>query len=94
MACLPCLIFLVVPRQSNAVDFVLKEANGVFHFRCVNSCGPAKVRKSGKCQYFVQSIYYHGNVKACEPEIAASKACGELEFDEPKNKELLNPACL
>lgn len=87
-----CLVLLAAP-QVNAVDFVLRESNGVFHYTCVNSCGPVRVRKSGKCEYFVQSIYYHGTVKACEPEIAARKACGELDFDEPKRKELLNPAC-
>lgn len=83
---------IIVP-DADAVDFVIREKTGVFHFNCVNSCGPARVRKSGKCEYFVQSIYYNGTVKACEPEIAARKACGELEFDEPKRKDLLNPAC-
>ncbi len=93
LICLPCLL-LLSPSKVDAVDFIMRKANGVFHFNCVNSCGPIRVRKSGKCKYFVQSLYYHGNVKACEVEIAASKACGELKFDEPKKKELLNPACL
>ncbi len=88
-----CLMFAIAPTAS-AIDFVIRESNGVFHYRCVNSCGPARVRKSGKCEFFVQSIYYNGTVKACEVEIAARKACGELKFDEPKRPELLNPACL
>ena len=96
IAALFCLLALLVlgPVNGNAVDFVLRQSNGVFHFECVNSCGPVRARKSGKCEFFVQSIYYNGTVKACEVEIAARKACGELDFDEPKRKDLLNPACL
>ncbi|MBU2645477.1 hypothetical protein KKI24_12290 [bacterium] len=76
-----------------AVDFILRNSNGVYIYNCVNSCGPVQVRKSGKCEFFVQSVYYNGIVKACEAEIAALKACGELKFDQPIKKELLNPAC-
>lgn len=88
-----CLMLFTV-SDVNAVDYIMREANGVFHFNCVNACGPIRVRKSGKCEFFVQSIYYHGIVKACKVEIAARKACGELKFDVPKNRSLLNPACL
>ena len=77
-----------------AVDYILKNKKGVSHFRCVNSCGPVRVRKSGKCEFLVQSIYFSGIVTACNAEIAALKACGELEFERPINKKLLNPACL
>jgi len=87
-------LLILAVAQAKAVDFVLRDSSGVYHFRCVNSCGPVKVRKSGKCEFFVQSLYYHGKVKACQAEVAARKACGELEFDAPKEKELLNPACL
>ena len=88
-----CLTFLNTAPVA-AVDFILKDKRGVSHFRCVNACGPVRVRKSGNCEFFVQSIYFNGKVKACEAEIAALKACGELKFDQPINKDLLNPACL
>jgi hypothetical protein len=87
-------VALGVAPQAEAVDFVMRESTGVFHFECVNACGPVRARKSGKCEYFVQSLYFTGKVKACEVEIAALKACGEKKFDEPKREDLLNPACL
>ncbi len=90
------LILLTVTSAATveAVDFILKDEKGVSRFNCVNSCGPVQVRKSGKCEFLVQSLYFSGKVKACEVEIAALKACGELKFDQPINKSLLNPACL
>lgn len=90
---LATLMFGVAP-QVEAVDFVMRESTGVFHFECVNACGPVRARKSGKCEFFVQSLYFTGKVKACEVEIAALKACGERKFDVPVREDLLNPACL
>jgi hypothetical protein len=77
----------------SAVDFILRDQSGIYHFDCINACGPVRVRKSGRCEFFVQSPYYNGKVNACEAETAAMKACGELPFDQPRPKELLNPAC-
>lgn len=88
-----CLIFTNL-QPVMAVDFIVKDDRGVYRYDCVNACGPARVRKSGKCEFFVQSVYFSGKVKACEVEKAALKACGEIKFDQPIKKELLNPACL
>ncbi len=88
-----CLAIFNTPPV-NAVDYILRDNKGVTHFRCVNSCGPVRVRKTGKCEFLVQSLYFNGKVTACNAEIAALKACGELKFERPINKELLNPACL
>ncbi|MCP4754138.1 MAG: hypothetical protein GY866_24900 [Proteobacteria bacterium] len=88
------VISLMVASSAYSVDFIYRNEKGVFHFDCVNACGPVKVRKSDKCEFFVQSIYYSGKVQACSAEIAARKSCGELKFDRPVRKELLNPACL
>ena len=88
-----CLLFFNT-SPVEAVDYILKDQRGVTHFRCINSCGPVRVRKSGKCEFLVQSLYFNGKVTACNAEVAALKACGELKFERPINKDLLNPACL
>lgn len=88
------LYFMVTITTSYSIDFIYKDVRGIYHFECINSCGPARIRKSGPCEYFVQSIYYKGKVTACTIEIAARKACGEMKLDRPIRKDLLNPACL
>ncbi len=88
-----CLTFFNTPHVEG-VDYILRTNKGVTHFRCVNSCGPVRVRKTGKCEFLVQSLYFNGKVTACNADVAALKACGEIEFERPINKELLNPACL
>ncbi|MBT3226155.1 MAG: hypothetical protein HN580_13100 [Deltaproteobacteria bacterium] len=88
-----CLTFVNIP-SIRAVDLIIKDTRGVYRFNCVNSCGPVRVRKCGKCEFLVQSTYFNGKVKACRAELAALKACGERKFDQPINKNLLNPACL
>jgi hypothetical protein len=88
-----CLMVFNTPT-AKAIDYILKDQRGVTHFNCINSCGPARVRKSGKCEFLVQSTYFSGKVTACDAETAGLKACGERKFDRPIKKDLLNSACL
>jgi len=88
------LCLMIMADTAYSIDFIFKDVRGIYHFDCINSCGPTRIRKSGPCEYFVQSIYYKGKVTACTIEIAARKACGELAFERTIRKDLLNPACL
>jgi len=88
-----CLIGCFSLSTARAVDFIMKDQDGVFQFNCINACGPVRVRATGKCEFMVQSAYYRGKVKACSAEIAALQACGELPFERPVREDLLDPAC-
>ncbi len=76
------------------VDFIVRDKNGAFIFDCINSCGPVKVKKAGKCKYMVHSKYFRGLVDSCLAEKAARKACGEQKFDKPVREDLLSTSCL
>jgi len=88
------IYFMLTLDSGYSIDFIFRDVRGIFHYECINSCGPARIRRTGQCEYFVQSLYYKGKVTACTKQIAAKKACGETKIDRPIRKDLLNPACL
>lgn len=89
------IIACLIGAELFAIDLIYRDEKGVSHYNCINACGPVKVRKSGKCEYLVQSIYFSGKVKACYPEWAGLQACGEIELEpvKPLREGLVNSAC-
>ena len=90
------IVFLCLTLTAIAfgIDFIVRDKNGAFIYDCINTCGPVKVKKTGKCKYMVHSKYYRGLVDACKAETAARKGCGEQEFDRPVRKDLISTSCL
>ena len=86
--------FITLATTALSVDFIVRDESGAYNYNCINTCGPVKVKKAGKCKYLVHSKYFRGLLDACTAEEAARKACGEEDFDTPVRKDLLSTSCL